>query len=113
MGCYKPAFFLAFEALKVAFEHARLGVAFLLRLSFLEPTKDRHEWLIQHADHLRFVIPVNPRANFRKGERNPRTGKIYGTDNVTVAWFVWDKMFSWAEYGIQPPPFIFVHGWKI
>lgn len=50
----------------------------LLRVSFLEPCNDRAEFLAAHPPRL-FVLP---RISFT-GD-----GK---TDNVTCAWYVWDK----------------------
>jgi hypothetical protein len=64
-----------------ALEAARRGVAMLLRLSFLEPCKER-------ADLLSIRPPsliVLPRISFT-GD-----GK---TDNVTCAWMIWD---FWAK----------------
>lgn len=97
-----PPFSVAEQILPLAWEHSREGVAFLLRLSYLEPTQGRGHWLQAHADHLRFVIPVSPRPRFRRGS---------GCDSVTCAWFVWRKDWSWAELGIACP-FQFVAGWR-
>lgn len=60
-----------------AFRAARKGIAMLLRLSYLEPCKDRAEFLAEHPPSL----IVLPRISFT-GD-----GK---TDNVTCAWMVWD-----------------------
>jgi len=86
-------------------------VAFLLRLTYMEPTNGRADWLKQHADQMIWLGVLNPRPKFRKGEINPKTGKPFGTDNATVAWFVWDKQWSWARRGIRPP-FGFVTEWN-
>lgn len=102
-----PPFSLAHLILPNCLSHARVGVAFLLRLSYMEPTMKRNvrgDWLQQHADQLRHVIVFgDPRPKFR-------TDKKSG-DNVTTAWFVWDKTFSWNELGFVCP-FHFVTGWK-
>jgi hypothetical protein len=98
-----PPFNLASKILPLSFEYARTGVAFLLRLSYLEPCDDRADWLKENADHLRHVIPVSPRPRFRSDSN--------GSDSVTTAWFVWRKDFSWEKLGI-PCPFTFVRGWR-
>lgn len=61
--------------LKQAFRVARLGVAFKLRLSFLEPTKTRGTWLNENPPH---ALVVLPRATYRGRECS-----------ATEAWFVW------------------------
>lgn len=82
-----PPFNVAIEILKHAYEHAKFGVAFLLRLSFLEPTSlvtvrkgqvtyAREAWLVAHPPS---KIIVLPRWRY-KGN---------GTDSVTTAWMVW------------------------
>lgn len=80
-----PPFNKAMAILSLAHAHARTGVAFLLRLSFLEPTKGsrrkggRADWLAAHPpDHLL----VLPRIPFKGGK---------GTDSVTCAWMVWAR----------------------
>jgi hypothetical protein len=98
-----PPFSLASKILPLAYEYSPWGVAFLLRLSYLEPTGDRAEWLKAHADNLKCIIPVSPRPKFRRDSK--------GSDSVTVAWMVWCKTWSWAEIGAQPP-FTFVSGWR-
>ena len=80
-----PPFKRAMPILALAFEQARHGVAFLLRLSFAEPCGERAAWLAEHADQQVALAPVNPRPRYRRGEINPRTGKVYGTDSVTSA----------------------------
>lgn len=106
-----PPFSLAPQILPLALESCKIGVAFLLRLTYMEPTQDRADWLIAHADQQVLQAPLNPRPNFRAGEINPTTGKPYGTDNVTVAWFVWRKNWSWAKTGIRSP-FQFITDWR-
>jgi hypothetical protein len=53
-------------------------VAMLLRLSFLEPTRERGPWLAKNPPDLVIVLP---RISFT-GD-----GK---TDSVTCAWMIWD-----------------------
>ena len=73
-----PPFSKAIDIVKHAFFHAKFGVAFLLRLTFLEPCKDRSEFLIDYPPS----ILVMPRHSF--------TGDG-ATDSVTCAWFIWIK----------------------
>lgn len=63
----------------------RWGVAMLLRLSFLEPTYERGDWLEQNPPS---TIIVLPRISFT-GD-----GK---TDSVTTAWFIWYTRDSYAQ----------------
>lgn len=73
-----PPFSRALEILKNAFEHSSVGVAMLLRLSFLEPCKPRDKWLAQFPPSRIIVLP---RVSFDGN----------GNDTVTCAWFVWYK----------------------
>lgn len=57
------------------------NVAFLARLSFLEPTEDREYFLSEHPPTQIVVLPRHSFRNNDKGERQ--------TDNVTCAWLVW------------------------
>lgn len=93
---------LPVEILMHAFEFARTGVAFLLRLSFLEPCENREAWLKENSDYLVKVIPINPRPKFR--------ADVNGGDQVTVGWFIFLKDWSWKKLGI-PCPFVF-ENWK-
>jgi hypothetical protein len=74
-----PPFSCAFDILKLAHANAKKGVAFLCRLSFIEPTLSRGEWFIQNPPDLQIVLP---RYSFTQD------GK---TDSVTCAWFIWFK----------------------
>lgn len=102
-----PPFNAAHAILPLAFEHATVGVAFLLRLTYMEPTMKRQprgEWLQAHADQMVRMIPFgNPRPWFPPYARNQ-------TDSTTSAWFVWLKNWSWKAAGI-PAPFQFVADW--
>lgn len=98
-----PPFSAATEILSHSWEYCNIGCAFLLRLSFLEPTGGRADLLKSMSDHLRYVIPVSPRPKFRRD--------VSGSDSVTCAWFVWDKRWSWSGKGMQSP-FQFVSGWR-
>lgn len=74
-----PPFNDAFVIAEQAYEFCQIGVVLLLRLSWLEPTDDRGQWLKAHPPTRLIVMP---RHDFRGN------GK---TDSVTSAWFVWDK----------------------
>jgi hypothetical protein len=93
---------LPIEIIKHAFTHARIGVAFLLRLSFLEPCENRLQWLQENADHLVQIISLNPRPRFR--------ADVAGGDQVTVGWVLFRKDWSWKAKDI-PCPFVF-ENWK-
>lgn len=69
-----------------SFHAATDGVALLLRLSWLEPTGDRQDFLLSHPPTRLIVMP---RYSFK------RNGK---SDSVTSAWFVWSKL---VEPGIS------------
>lgn len=105
-----PPFKLAHLILPHAYRVATVGVAFLLRLTYAEPAKGRGLWLQAHADQQVAQITVNPRPRFRAGEINPKTGREYGGDFATVAWFVWLKGWSWRRRGIRCP-FQYVMKW--
>ncbi|MDX2098186.1 MAG: DUF3102 domain-containing protein, partial [Leptolyngbyaceae cyanobacterium bins.59] len=98
-----PPFNQAHQILPLSWEFSLVGVAFLLRLSWLEPCGNRAEWMKEHADHLTNVIVFNPRPQFREDTN--------GGDQVTVAWFVWRKNFSWQKQGL-PCPFTFITDWR-
>ena len=74
-----PPFNQAPKILPPAYKLATNGVAFLLRLSYLEPCKNRAAWLERYPPS---QIIVLPRISFT-GD-----GK---TDSVTCAWLIWRK----------------------
>lgn len=74
-----PPFSHAAQIVPLAYEHSIFGVAMLLRLSYLEPVKDRGEWLNAHPPTTLIILP---RISFTGDGR---------TDNVTCAWMVWEK----------------------
>lgn len=84
-----PPFKWAFEIARRAFEAARLCVALLLRLSWLEPTGSRGAWLRAHPPTRLIVLP---RYSFR------RNGK---SDSVTCAWVIWSKHRLFCAPGID------------
>lgn len=108
-----PPYSLALPVLRNAWDMAGIGVAMLLRLSFLEPTSEapaaykshkwadqiagRGEWLADHENYFSDLIVFgSPRPSFT----------VKGTDSVTTAWLVWKKR---QVYGLKPH---FVMGWK-
>lgn len=93
-----PPFNVAHLIVPQAFDHARRGIAMLLRLSYQEPCVNRADWLKANAKHLKWLIIFNPRPRFR--------GDTKGSDNVTVAWQVWDKYW---ESGTKV---IYANDWK-
>lgn len=90
-----PPFNQAVPILENSLSHADKGVAMLLRITFLEPCKNRRELLHLYSDKMVKFIPINPRVKFRKDTK--------GSDNATVGWYVWLKAWSWKELGIKPP----------
>jgi hypothetical protein len=100
-----PPFNVAHLILPLAYEYSSVGVAFLLRLSYFEPTANRGQWLIEHKDQMRYLIPHNPRIKYRDDRK--------GSDSVTTAWFAWEKAWSWKKLGIECPfDFIKIKGRK-
>jgi hypothetical protein len=76
-----PPYNQAPAILPLAYDNCRVGMAMLLRLSYLEPCENRAGWLVEHPPAK--VIVFNPRPRFRAD-----TG---GTDSVTTAWFIWHR----------------------
>jgi len=97
-----PPFNVATKILEQALSNVD-EVCMLLRLSFLEPTADRKELMNRYKDNLVKVIVINPRPQFRSDSKS--------TDSVTVAWFIWNKKFSWNKLNIAYP-FDFINDWK-
>lgn len=71
-----PPFAVALPILQQAVRHARVGVAFLLRKTFLEPTDDRGPWLQAHPPSRAIG---EPRYSFRGT----------GSDSVSCDWYLW------------------------
>lgn len=74
-----PPFNQAFEVLQHAYATCDL-VVMLLRLTFLEPTNKRGDWLAKHPPNQIFVTP---RVSF--------TGT--GKDTTTTIWAVWGHTY--------------------
>lgn len=67
----------------------------ILRLSFLEQCANRREFWKTTQDYLVMIAPINPRPRFRSDTT--------GSDNVTCAVYVWDKLHSWKSLGLRSP----------
>jgi hypothetical protein len=87
-----PPFKYGLPILERAIRHARVGAAFLLRLTFLEPTMKvmpRAGFLREHPPTRMLVLP---RISFDGSG---------GTDSVTCAWMVWCKVPGLIEPGVE------------
>lgn len=73
-----PPFNQAHEILPKCFEKSRKGMIMLLRISYLEPCKNRRDWLRENKPCL---LLFTKRVSF--------TGK--GSDSATTAWIGWSK----------------------
>jgi len=80
--------------------HASTGVAMLLRLSWLEPTRNRVKLLTNSSPRMELlaVYPISPRPKFDPSKP--------GNDSMTVAWFIW------GNCTLELPPFSFCVGWQ-
>jgi hypothetical protein len=76
-----PPYNQAPAILPLAFQNCRVGMAMLLRLSYLEPCDNRVKWLAEHPPAK--LIVFNPRPRFR--------ADTSGSDSVTSAWFIWHR----------------------
>lgn len=94
-----PPFSVAHKIIPFALQAANTGIAFLLRLSWLEPTANRGNFLKVYNSLLSNLIIFNPRPHFR-----PDTN---ATDSVTVAWMVW----RW-DYDGTGTKITFADNWK-
>jgi len=86
-----PPFNVALPILQHAVAHAKIGVAFLLRKTFLEPTDDRGPWLQVHPPTRAIG---QPRYSFRGS----------GSDSVSCDWYVWERRPDRSL-----PPFVIDH----
>jgi|TARA_R110000787_G_scaffold22799_5_gene65907 hypothetical protein len=64
------------------YELSKRGLIVLDRLTFLEPTRKRQDFLT--SKRLTSLIVLNPRPEFRADQKKSK-------DSVTSAWFVFDK----------------------
>lgn len=83
-----PPFTDAFAIVQHAFEAAAIGVACLLRITWLEPVEQRGPWLRAHPPDRVIVLP---RWSF-KGR---------GNDSATCAWMLWAKQPFFCTPGIE------------
>lgn len=74
-----PPFNKASIIIPLAYKRARVGIAMLLRYSYLEPCDDRGPWLAEHPPTALISVP---RISFTGN------GK---TDLVATAWMIWLK----------------------
>jgi hypothetical protein len=76
-----PPFNQADQFVWLAWRKARQGVAMLLRLTYMEPTRKRAQMLKEMAPAMSHLIVFGqPRPSFTGNGR---------TDSTTTAWFVW------------------------
>ncbi len=84
------------EILPMAYDACFEGMAMLLGLNILEPTRGRGEWLAKHPPH-HLLIFGSPRPRYLDK----------GTFFITTAWFVWDKHEECGKCNIK-----FLTEWK-
>ncbi|MGL5925495.1 hypothetical protein [Chroococcidiopsis sp.] len=84
-----PPFKVASPIVQSSYKNAKVGVAMLLRLSFLEACENRKEFLMKHPPTNLIVLP---RMSFTADRK---------TDSVTCAWMIWDKRQFWDSDAIQ------------
>jgi hypothetical protein len=74
-----PPFSDAVRIIPRAYDAARVGIAMLLRVTWLEPCEDRKVWLASHPPTWELVME---RYSYRQNGSQ---------DSATAAWFVWVK----------------------
>lgn len=79
----KPPFIDAGRIIPAAVDHAIYGVAALLRLSFLEPTYDRQDFLSRTPPSKLIILP-----------------RMETSDSITSAWMIWRKNRPWDSGSI-------------
>lgn len=87
-----PPFALAPRIIPHALNHASVGIAMLLRLTYLEPCENRAGWLERNPPSNLIVLP---RISFTMDG---------STDNVTAAWMVWLRAKPASSIAIVPKP---------
>lgn len=87
-----PEFNIAHQLVPIAFDWSKVGIAKLLRITWLEPTEDRQprgEWLARHPPSHLIVLP---RLSFKTVIRiEDGKEKKSTVDTATCAWYVWYK----------------------
>jgi hypothetical protein len=96
-----PPYIEAEKILPIAFKRSTEGVAALLRLSYLEPTRRRGWWLQMMAPYLADLIVFNPRPKFRADSS--------GSDSMTAAWFIWKRSRAFSDPGTR---IHYIDDWK-
>lgn len=87
-----PTFEDTFDIAVHAYEACRRALVLLQRITWIEPTDDRGEWLELHPPT---AVIVMPRWNFRTVD-----GKG-GSDSAPPAWFIWAKDLQVCVPGIH------------
>lgn len=77
-----------------AYKHAKCGIVMFLRLNFLEPCRNRIDFLVNSSPSR--IISL-PRYCFRRGSS---TGK-WQTDSVSIAAFCWEKSHQVGDTAIM------------
>jgi hypothetical protein len=90
-----PPFDVEDVILQHAWRVAKVGVVFMARVSFAEPTRKRGPWLAEHPYDKRITLE---RHSFTANGRS---------DNVTTDWLVWARVplsgpFGITAYGFRP-----------
>lgn len=83
-----PPFNVALPIVQLAVEHAAIGVAMVLPITWLEPTEDRSLFLLEHPPTRVMVLP---RWKFRG----------VGSAMTTCAWMLWAKQPWFCDPGIE------------
>ena len=78
----RPQFTSAHHIIRNAKEHFTRGLAFLVKLSFLEPTFEKQELLSEFPPTHLIILP---RLTFFDDEK---------VDSITYAWFIWSAQLS-------------------
>ena len=92
-----PPFCNALPILKNAIKYSNKGVAFLVRLTFLEPTKDRYEFFVENPPTGMVVCPrpvfLTPNGYSEEQDTKYRYDDKYNKyhDNASCVWLIWDK----------------------
>jgi hypothetical protein len=89
-----------FPIVRNAVKHARVGVAMLGRISFLEPCKTS-----RHGEPRGPWLALNPPQRYLVTERHSFTGNGK-SDSCTTAWLVWSKV------PLSGAPIQSLYGWK-
>jgi len=92
-----PPFKQALPILKLALEFAQVGVALLSRISFVEPTRVRGPWFIDHPHDQRIVLERWSYTGDGRSDAATTEWLIYARD-----WRVLTPPFGVSAYGFKP-----------